>query len=178
MRHHQSILLAITATVLLGCERAPTELRLITPKSPVDQEIATDLAKLLGRESGVNVALVPAPEDDETVLHSLASGNGDIAIITNNMPFRPDIATVMPLYPTVLHIAYRKGRPTGNTRELLAGARIFAGLPGTPSRLLFKHVADRYGLTEDDFSFVESFEQSPDLVIVFAPISPDRICQD
>ncbi len=175
MRHHQSILLAITATVLLGCERAPTELRLITPKSPVDQEIATDLAKLLGRESGVNIALVPAPEDDETVLESLASGDGDIAIITNNMPFRPDIATVMPLYPTVLHIAYRKGRPTGNTRELLAGARIFAGLPGTPSRLLFKHVADRYGLTEDDFSFVESFDQSPDLVIVFAPISPDRM---
>ncbi len=175
MRNRQSILLAIALTALLGCERAPTELRLITPKSPVDQEIATDLAKLLGRESGVNINLVPAPEDDETVLESLASGDGDIAIITNNMPFRPDIATVMPLYPTVLHIAYRKGRPTGDTRKLIAGAKVYAGLPGTPSRLLFKQVVDRYGLTDDDFSFVASFDQSPDLVIVFAPISPDRM---
>jgi TRAP-type uncharacterized transport system substrate-binding protein len=175
MRHRQSMLLAIAITVLLGCGPAPTELRLITPKSPIDQEIAIDLADLLGRESGVNVTLVPAPEDDETVLESLASGDGDIAIITNNMPFRPDIATIMPLYPTILHIAYRKGRPTGNSRELIAGARVFAGLPGTPSRLLFKQIADRYGLTEKDFSFVESFDQSTDLVIVFAPISPDRM---
>jgi len=175
MRYRQSILLTIALLVLLGCERAPTELRLITPKSPVDREIATDLADLLGHTSGVNIALVPAPEDDETVLESLASGAGDIAIITNNMPFRSDIATVMPLYPTVLHIAYRKGRPAGNTRELITGAKIFAGLPGTPSRLLFKQVSNRYNLTEDDFSFVESFEESPDVVIVFSPITPDRM---
>ncbi len=97
MRHSQSILLVIAATLLLGCDRTPTELRLITPKSPVNQEIAEDLANLLGRESVVKVTLVRAPEDDETVLESLASGDGDIAIITNNMPFRSDIATVMPL---------------------------------------------------------------------------------
>ena len=175
MLHHQSILLAIALTALLGCERAPTELRLITPKSPVDQEIATGLADLLGRESGVNVTLVPTPEGEETVLQSLASGNGEIAIITNNMPFRSDIATVMPLYPTVLHVAYRKGRPADNTRELIAGARIFAGLPGTPSRLLFKQVSLRYGLTEDEYSFVATFDESPDVVVVFAPISPDRL---
>jgi len=175
MHHRLSILLAIGVILLFGCEQSPTELRLITPKSPVDQEIATDLANLVGRESGVNIALVPAPEDDETVLQSLASGDGDIAIITNNMPFQADIATVMPLYPTVLHIAYRKGRPTGNSRELIAGARVFAGLPGTPSRHLFKQIADRFGITEKDFSFVESFDQSTDLVIVFAPISPDRM---
>ena len=175
MHHRQSILLAIGLIALLGCEQAPTELRLITPKSPVDQEIAADLANLLGRESGVNIALVPAPEDDETVLQSLASGDGDIAIITNNMPFRPDIATIMPLYPTVLHIAYRKGRPAGSTRELFTGARVFAGLPGTPSRLLFKRVTARNNLTEDDFSFVETFEESPDVVIVFSPIAPDRM---
>ena len=175
MRYRQSILLTIAATLFLGCDQAPTELRLITPKSPVDQEIATDLANLVGRESGVNIALVPAPEDDETVLHSLASGDGDIAIITNNMPFRPDIATVMSLYPTVLHIAYRKGRQTENTRELISGARVFAGLPGTPSRLLFRQIAGRYDLTENDYSFVKSFDQSVDLVIVFSPISPDRM---
>lgn len=175
MPHRQSILLAIGVMALIGCDQAPTELRLITPKSPVDQEIATDLANLVGRESGVNITLIPAPEDDETVLQSLASGDGDIAIITNNMPFRPDIATIMPLYPTVLHIAYRKGRQADNSRELIAGARVFAGLPGTPSRLLFKLIADRFDLTEDDFSFVESFDQSTDLVIVFSPISPERM---
>ncbi len=175
MRHCQSILLAIALTALTACEPAPTELRLITPKSPIDREIAEDFANLLGRESAVAVTLVPAPEGEQTVLQSLASGDGDIAIITNNMPFRPDIATVMPLYPTVLHIAYLKGRATDTTQELITGARVFAGLPGTPSRLLFKQITDRYGLSEEDFSFVETFEESPDVVVVFAPISPDRM---
>ena len=175
MRKHQSILLIFAVTVVLGCERAPTELRLITPKSPVDQEIATDFADLLGRESAVRITLVPAPEGEETVLQALASGHGDIAIITNNMPFRSDIATVMPLYPTVLHVAYRKGRPADNPRDLIAGAKVFAGPPGTPSRLLFKKTTDRFGLSEEDFSFVETFEESPDVVVVFAPISPERM---
>ena len=175
MPKRQSILLIFAVTLVLGCERAPTELRLITPKSPVDQEIAKDFADLLGRESAVRITLVPAPEGEQTVLQALASGDGDIAIITNNMPFRPDIATVMPLYPTVLHVAYRKGRPADNTRDLIAGAKVFAGPPGTPSRLLFKKTTDRYGLTEEDFSFVETFEESPDVVVVFAPISPERI---
>ncbi len=115
MRNRQSILLAIALTALLGCERGPTELRLITPKSPIDQEIAKDFADLLGRNSTVKITLVPAPEGEETVLQALASGDGDIAIITNNMPFRPDIATVMPLYPTVLHVAYRVRLQTNGT---------------------------------------------------------------
>ncbi len=94
MHKRQSILLIFAVTLVLGCERAPTGLRLITPKSPVDQEIATDFADLLGRESAVRITLVPAPEGEQTVLQALASDHGDIALITNNMPFRPDIATV------------------------------------------------------------------------------------
>lgn len=105
----QLIFLAVASTFLFACEPAPKELRLITPKTPVSQEIATDFANLLGDESGVNITLVPAPEDDKTVLESLASGDGDLAIITNIMPFRADVATVMPLYPTVLHVIHRKG---------------------------------------------------------------------
>jgi TRAP-type uncharacterized transport system substrate-binding protein len=175
MRRRQSILLVIAAMLFNGCEQAPTELRLITPKSPVDQEIAKDFANLLGRESAVNVTLVPAPAGEETVLQSLASGAGDIAIITNNMPFRPDIATVMPLYPTVLHVAYRRGRSTDNTRELIAGAQVYAGPPGSSSRWLFQRITKRYGLAESDFSYVDLNDQTPDVVVVLAPISPERL---
>ena len=175
MRNSQLFLLAVAATLLLGCEQKQAELRLITPKSPIDQAIAKDFATLLGRESAVEIRLVPPPEDDATVLDALASGDGDIAIITNNMPFRPDIATVMPLYPSVLHIAYRKGRSTEDARNLLTGARVFAGLPGSASRLMFEKVYRRHGLTESDFSFVDTPDESPDVVVVFAPIVPERM---
>ncbi len=175
MRHSQLFLLAVATTLLLGCGQSRTELRLIMPKSPIDQSIAKDFATLLGRESAVEITLVPAPEDDATVLDALASGDGDIAIITNNMPFRPDIATVMFLYPSVLHIAYRKGRSSEDARNLLAGARVFAGLPGSASRLMFEKVYRRQGLTEGDFAFVDNPDESPDVFVVFAPVVPERM---
>ncbi len=175
MRKHQSILLIFAVTVVLGCERAPTELRLITPKLPISQAIAEDFANLLDRNSAVRITLVPTPEDDITVLEALASGAGDIAIITDIMPFRSDIATVMPLYPTVLHVVYRKGRSADNTEDLLTGARVYAGPPGSSSRFLFERIANRYGLTENDFAYVDSSDQEPDVVVVFAPISPERL---
>ena len=40
-------------------------------------------------------------------LNAVASGEVDLALVSNYLPFRSDIATVMPLYPTVLHIASR-----------------------------------------------------------------------
>lgn len=175
MRHRQSILLAAVLIALLGCDRAPTELRLITPKLPVNQAIAEDFAELLDSNSAVSITLVPAPEDDTTVLEALAAGDGDIAIITDIMPFRPDIATVMPLYPTILHVAYRKGRSAATTRGLVSGARVYAGPPGSSSRYLFERITERAGLTEADFTYVDSSDQEPDLFLVFAPISPERL---
>ena len=175
MRNSHLILVATAATVLLACEPEPKELRLITPKLPVNQEIATDFANLLGDESGVNITLVPATEDDQTVLEALASGHGDLAIITDIMPFRPDVATVMPLYPTVLHVIYRKGRTAGTAEELLSGATVYAGPPGSSARFMLEQVSLRNGLAEGSFTYVDSVELEPDVIIVFAPISPVRL---
>ena len=175
MRHCQSILLLVVLLALFGCERAPTELRLIMPKLPVNQAIAEDFVELLDQNSAVRVTLVPAPEDARTVLEALAAGDGDIAIITDIMPFRPDIATVMPLYPTILHVAYRKGRSAGSTEELVTGATVYAGPPGSSSRFLFERITKRAGLTGNDFTYVDSTDQVPDLIVVFAPISPERL---
>lgn len=175
MRHRQSMLLAFALMALFGCDRAPTELRLITPKLPINQTIAKDFANLLDRDSAVSVTLIPAPADGKTVLEALAAGDGDIAIITDIMPFRSDIATVMPLYPTVLHVAFRKGRSANSTEDLISGAKVYAGPPGSSSRFLFEQVTARSDLTAEDFTYVESGDQEPDLIVVFAPIAPERM---
>ena len=177
MRRYHLIFLAIATVVLFACEPAPKKLRLITPKSPLSQEIATEFANMLGDESGVQITLVPAPADDTTVLESLAAGDGDLAIITGFMPFRPDVATVMPLYPTVLHIAYRKGRAVGNAVEMLSGATVYAGPPGSSSRFMLGQVSARNGMAEDSFTYVDSVDLDPDVIVVFAPVSPGRLQQ-
>jgi len=141
----------------------------------VDQEIAREFSDLLDRESTIRVELIGSPVSDETSLDALLAGEADIALVSNNMPFRSGIATVMPLYPTVLHIGYREGRDTSSGVELLRGATVFAGAPGSASRLMFETVIARLNLTTEDFSYLESAQQAPDVFVVFAPISPDRI---
>ena len=53
------------------------------------------------------------------------------------MPFRSGVSTVAPMYPTVLHIGYVGEREFETNIDLFKGAKIFAGLKGSASRMMF-----------------------------------------
>jgi hypothetical protein len=79
----------------------------------------------------------------------------------------------MPLYPTVLHIAYRDDRDASTGSALLLGAKVYAGPEGSASRAIFVRIVDRIGLDVSAFEFVSDITDHPDVVIIFAPISPE-----
>ena len=160
---------------LHGCDKNPVVLRMVTPSAPVDREIAQDFSDLLENNAAITVRLSEQAESDESALQSLLAGNADIALVSNDMPYQSNIATVLPFYPTVLHIGYVLGRDASSGVKLIRGASVFAGAPGSASRQMFDRVTKRLKLTTDDFTYVESGEDSPDVFIVFAPISPDRL---
>jgi TRAP-type uncharacterized transport system substrate-binding protein len=147
------------------------------PVAPVDQGIVTDLIELLDRESAVQITLTSTALSESSALDALLAGTADIALVSNNQPFRKGITTVMPLYPTVLHIAYRKDAKVADAGLEIRGAKVFAGIPGSASRLMFNRIIARIGLGEDDFTYVDLDTEAPDIVIVFAPISPDRLAE-
>lgn len=165
-------LLALTA-----CDGGSRELRLVTPVLPVDREIAEDLAALLNQESSVDIILTDSPLAEEAALEAISSGDADIALVSNNLPFRNDIATVMPLYPTVLHIAQREPSDTPAGPEMLRDATIFAGPEGSASRIIFERIAEHIGLADDDYRYVAGPEEKHDIAIIFAPISPARVAK-
>ena len=152
-------------------------MRFVTPISPIDQEIAADFVDLLDRESAVRIERTSTPLSETSALDALASGTADIAIVSNNMPFRNGITTVMPLYPTVLHIGYTENANVMDGPEAVKGSTVFAGPPGSASRLMFERIVKRLGLSEEDFSYVDVEDVIPDVVVVFAPISPDRLAE-
>jgi len=178
----RSIILLIVFAALFGCGREPAELVLVTPESPIDREIAQDFTRLLGRESTIKFSLTDDVASDEAALDALVSGAADIALVSNSMPFRTGVSTVMSLYPTVLHIGHPVGRDASSIEDLLRGARVFAGPPGSASRILFERITTRFGISDSDFSYLE-FSGSPDdivlpeVFVVYAPISPDRLEQ-
>ncbi len=161
--------------MLSACDSGPHELRLITPTEPVDASIVEEFGNLLDQEAAVKVQLTATALSEEAALDAIASGDADMALVSNNLPFRTDVATVMPLYPTVLHIGSREGLSDIPGPEMLRGATIYAGPVGSASRHMFEQIAARMNLGTDDYRFVNGIEDIPDIFIVFSPISPERI---
>jgi len=177
MRNIRSIFLCITVTIAAGCENSPTELLLVKPGSPIDSAIAQDIVGLVGNDAAVSIHITDLAQSDASALDALTSGAADIALVSNNMPYRSGVSTVIPLYPTVLHIGYFGERELEFGTDIFRGARVFAGPEGSASRMMFEKFTSRTGLGPADFSYVNDVDDRPEVFVVFAPISPDRLAR-
>ena len=167
---------AIAILLLLqGCTRPVTEIALIMPVLPIDQAIATQIQELVDEDSGFRINLVPLPEEFATELDALESGYGDIAFAPNNSRYREAIATIMPLYPSVLHIASYKDHKAASLEELLADATVYAGPPGSSLRLLSEDIVDDLNFAPGMVTFTDTWETQPDVIILYVPIDRERI---
>ena len=173
MRRIPLILLIAVSVNLSSCEPGQQELRLVSPFAQVDRAIAGDLSDLLDAGSATHLSMTGPSLSGDAAIDAVASGAADIALVTNDQAFRSDIATVMPLYPTVLHIAYREDRDASTGSALLSGAKVYAGPEGSASRAIFVRIVYRIGLDVSAFEFVSDPTDHPDVVVVFAPISPE-----
>lgn len=158
-----------------ACDSAPRELTLATPTEPVDRSIVEEFSALINEQSTMTIELTATPLTEQAALDAVQSGEADVALVSNNLPFRSDIATVMPLYPTILHIGRREGATDLPGDEMLRGATVFAGPEGSASRHIFAGLADRLRLQPSEYSYVESIEDGPDVVIVFSSLAPERV---
>ena len=176
-----AFMLLAAAALLAACDSAPTELRLVAPSSPLDLEIAENLKLRLDQDSEFRLDITQQQHSGEAALDLLLAGKADIALVSNYLPYREGISTVMPLYASVLHIAYRDGRDPTNGHTLLNDANIYAGAEGSASRLMFERIAQSIGLSADAYRYIDPGEDArsadPDIVIVFAPISPQRMAE-
>ena len=177
MRIVWTALLLVVVMALTACDNDPVELRMVTPISLLDREITEEFSRLLGENSTISIELSDTAESDAAALDALLAGDADIALVSNYVPFRTGISTVMPLYPSVLHVGYNKDRDATDGAVLIRGATVFAGAPGSASRQIFERIAARLDLAPGEFSYVEAVEQEPDVFVVFAPISPDRLAE-
>lgn len=149
---------------------------MVLPTSDVDREIMIDLVDLFSSESDLSIALTEDPLPGEAALDAVLDGSADIALVSNALPYRDGITTIVPLFPTVLHIGYVGERDVSSAETLLRGAGIFAGEEGSASRLIFEKATAQFDLGADAFNFISDPDEiQPDVFVVFAPIAPDRL---
>ncbi len=169
--------IVVIIALLSSCDKSPHQLRMVVPTEPEDRSIVEELGDLLDDEALVRFQLTDTPLSEEAALDAIVSGEADIALVSNNLPFRIEIATVMPLYPTVLHIGRRDGSSPATGAEMLRGAVVFAGPEGSSSRYVFERIAERMNLSPDEYRYVNQPDDIPDIFIVFSPISPARVAK-
>ena len=163
----------LALAVFAGCTKDPVELRLVAPSLPVDQLIADELLRAFDGNEHIRLTLVPHGSDGMTSLESLERGDGELALVSNNESYRKGIETIIPLYPTVLHIAYRKNLDPVDAIDLLIGTTVFAGGEDSPSRLMLVEAAGRLGIPVDGIGFVDAATLHPDVIVLFAPVLPE-----
>ena len=168
-------LLLAALVVLAGCADRGRTFRLLEPAQPFDLEIAQELARVFEENSRHRIELVPVPAGAEPALDALEAGFADLALTSNSQPYRQGITTVMPLYPTVLHILYRRDREADNPVELLRGASVNAGPVGSASRQLLGELLQSLELREDEVRFQDEPGKLADVHVLYLPIFPERM---
>jgi TRAP-type uncharacterized transport system substrate-binding protein len=175
MRFCSTIILVLAISSIAGWAESPDELLMVRPAQTLDAEIAQDIVELFATDSGFTITMTATGQSDELALDTLLAGEADIALVSNNMPYHSGISTVMPMYPTVLHVGYFGEREFANATELIRGASVYAGPAGSASRRIFERFTSRMDLDPGDYSYVASIDENPDVFVVFGPISPDRL---
>ncbi len=171
------LLIILIALPLASCDNVSRELVLVRPEGRVDQEIVENMVELFGDKSAVKLKLTGDAMTGGDAMMEVAEGRADIALISNDQPFRDDIATVVPLYATVLHIVYPRDREPESFIDLMRNALVFAGQPGSASRRVFERLTSTVNLGDEGFRYETGTEAEVDLAAVFAPIAPDRLAE-
>jgi hypothetical protein len=167
--------LLLAGLLLGGCGDQGYTFRLLAPTQHFDRQIAAELATVFEQNSRHRVVIVPLPPGFETPLQALEAGHGDLALTSNTQPYRKGITTVMPLYPTVLHIVYHRDRLADSALNLLRGATINAGPVGSASRTLLAEILVSLALREEEVTFVDGPQAKPEVSVLYLPIIPEGI---
>ena len=154
------------------------EIDLIIPALQIDQVIAERIVELVSEESGLQINLIPLPDESMSALDAIEAGFGDIAFAPNTGVYRESVSTVIPLYPSVLHIVINEGRPSGTLEEVFRDAVVYAGQPGSVSRQLADKIVSSFEFAPGDVSFVDGVDVPPDVIVLYAPIDRERVMND
>ena len=171
----RSLFVLLGCVLLAGCSEQTHKFRLLEPPLPFDHDVAEELVEVFEESSDHSIELVPIPEGFDSPLAALESGYADLAFASNVQPFREDVTTVMPLYPTVLHIFYRQGRDTSDLETLFEDASIFAGNPGSASHQLMTSILEDMHVEVEEVEFSDETDVLPDVILIYMPISPQRL---
>lgn len=168
--------LVLAALLISACGAEDRSLTLVKPRLAIDQQLAEDFARLFDASAPVRIELIDNPNAELPGVEAVKAGLADLALTPNTAAYDPRVAAVAPLYPSVLHIAYRvdEGEAGTGMEDVigdLTSRTVFAGPPGAPSRRLLEAAAGRDGILPGDINYIEA--GCGEVMVVYTAVLPD-----
>lgn len=171
---------AISALFLAGlsaCSLQEQPLTLVEPRLVADLEIAREFSRLFDDPDGLRIELIENPYPDLPGVEVVKLGLADLALAPATETYDSRVTTIVPLYSTVLHIAYRSAEgESESVLDVLSGLRevtVFAGPPGSPSRMLLEATARKDGVRPDEINYMDEGADCADVMVVYTPVMPE-----
>jgi TRAP-type uncharacterized transport system substrate-binding protein len=143
----------------------------VTPDSP-GEVIARELATLLREEADLELQIIEG-EGSIRNLDRLRSGEADLTVVENSVPFQRGIRTVIPLYPSVLYVLHEEGEKPTSFQELVEGKRVWLGARGGLAEWFVELIRQHVGVPEHAFTVVEDRKEiRPQVIVAFGMLDP------
>ncbi|WP_165954188.1 TAXI family TRAP transporter solute-binding subunit [Seongchinamella unica] len=163
-------LLLLAVFLLSACDPGGSALRImITDNRQIEPEI---LQGAIEERSSVRFELAEVPENMGP-LQALTENRADLALVENNVPFRPGIRAVLPTFESVLHLAVRKTYFEDNPHRTLENANFYVANRSSAGQTFVELVMQRDGFEPGQYRVTPVFEENDtDFIIYFGPINP------
>lgn len=171
MKHLLGLAVLVSATLMLGaCDRSGSTLRMmITDYRQIEPEA---LQEVIEERSSVRFELADVPAEMRP-MDALMENRADLALVENNVAFRPGIRAVLPTFESVLHLAARTNYFDDDPNRTLENADFYVANRSTAGQTFVDLVMHRDGFKPGQYRVTASFEEDKtDFIIYFGPIHP------
>lgn len=161
-----------------GCQKQSDEYTILGNIEDPQNQIATTISSILSRHLGDTVKVISGVGSLSN-LDSLESGKADFGIVDNYSRFSDKVSVVMPLYPQLLHILYRKEKSPQSLRELFTMGKIFAGIEGSGTRMFVDELMKDMGIEKSECTFVDVYDFfEADVIFAFTDLLTQEELRD
>jgi len=147
------ILFSLVLSTMLSCSKDNQTYSIVGDIDDPKNEITISIANLVNRELDDSLA-VKLSKGSLSNLDSIEQGVYDFMVVDNFADYREDISAIVPLFPQILHILYRRKDDASSFNTLLTGKKIYAGIEGTSTRLFVNNLLNDFQVEKDSVEFV------------------------
>lgn len=163
---------------LTGCQKQSSNYTILGNIEDPQNQIALTIASVLNRHLADSVKVISGVGSLAN-LDSLELGKADFGIVDNYSRFSDKVSSVLPLYPQLLHILYRKDMSPQSLHELFRMGKIFAGIEGSGTKRFVDELMRDIGVDKSSCTFVDVYDFfEADVIFAFTDLLTQEELRD